>query len=118
MDTHEILKEFAERFVEKHFRDRFLHEAKKKPQDLHTRICHEIEKVFSSRYTGRSITYKPEDQCLMLSGNKIEDTTWALAEKQMGLGDGLLIIDATGRKFHAETEAQKNNPSKMYNGHS
>ncbi|MDH5427396.1 MAG: hypothetical protein OEY57_04400 [Nitrospirota bacterium] len=118
MDTHEILKEFAKRFVEKHFRDRFLHEAKKKPQDLHTRICHEIEKVFSSKFAGGSITYQLEDKCLILSGNKIEETTWALAEKQMGLGNGLLIIDATEGKFYAETESGPRNPSKIYSGQS
>ena len=118
MDRDEILKEFTERFVEKHFCDRFLHEAKKKPQDLHTRICQGIEKVFSSRYAGGSITYQPEDKCLVLSGNKIEETTWALAQKKMGLGDGLLIFDATGRKFYAETEGEKNNPSQIYSGHS
>ncbi len=93
-----------------------MHEAKKKPGDLHARICHEIEKIFSSKYTGGSITYQPEDQCLRLSGNKLEETTWALAEKHMGLGDGLLIIDATGRKFYAETESGPHNPSKVYTG--
>ena len=118
MDTHEILKEFAERFVEKHFRERFLHEAKKKPGNLHTRICHGIDKVFSARYIGGSIAYHHEDQCLILSGNKIEETTWALAEKQMGTGNGVLIIDATGRKFYAETEAESHKPSKFYEGHS
>ena len=114
MDRDEILKEFTIRFVEKNFRDRFLYEAKKKPGDLHARICHEIAKVFSSRYAGGSITYQPEDQCLVLSGNKIEETTWALAQKQMGLGDGMLIIDATARKFYAETECEKKNPSQIY----
>ena len=75
MDKDEILKEFTKRFVEKHFRDRMLHEAKKKPGDLHTRICHGIEKIFSSRYAGGSITYQHEDQCLVLSGNTMEETT-------------------------------------------
>jgi len=118
MDKGEILKEFTGRFVAKHFQDRFLDEAKKKPGNLHTRICHGIDKVFSARYIGDSITYHHEDLCLMLSGNKIEETTWALAEKQMSTGNGVLIIDGTGRKFFAETEAEKNNPSKIYSGHS
>jgi len=118
MDKQEILKKFAERFVEKHFRDRFLHEAQKKPQDLHSRICHGIEKVFNSKFTGGSITYHLADKCWILAGNEMKETTWALAEKQMGLGNGLLIIDATGRKFHAETEAESHNPSKIYAGHS
>ena len=118
MDKDEILKEFTERFVGKHFRDRFLHEAKKKPQDLHARICHGIEKVFSAKYVGGSITYRDEDQCLMLSGNYIEETTQALAEKEMRLSDELLIIDATGRKFYAETEATIGSPSALYGGHS
>lgn len=118
MDKDETPKEFTERFVEKHLRDRFLHEAKKKPQNLHTRICHGIENAFNSKCAESSITYQLKDQCLILAGNSIEETTWALAEKQMGLGDGLLIIDTTGKKFHAETETEKNNPSKIYSGHS
>ena len=118
MDRDEILKEFTERFVEIHFHDRFRHEAKKKPGDLCARICHGIEKIFSSKYAGNSVTYQPEEHCLMLSGHAMQETTWALAEKQMGLGDGLLIIDATGKKFHAETESEKNNPSQVYSGYS
>lgn len=118
MGTESILKEFAEEFVEKHFRERFLHEAKKRPRDLHTRICHGIEKVFNPKYLGCPIQYQAEDKCLVLSGNRLEATTWALAEHQMGLGNGLLIIDATGRKFYAETEAGLRHPSKVYGGHS
>jgi hypothetical protein len=118
MDKDEILKKFAGRFVEKNSHDRMLHEAKKKPQDLHTRICHGIEKVFSSKYAGSSITYQLEDKCLILSGNNIEETTWALAEKQMGLGNGLLIIDSTGGKFYEETESGARSLSKIYGGQS
>ena len=91
---------------------------KKNPQDLHARIYHEIEKAFNSKYARYSITYQPNDKCLILSGNTIEDTTWALSEKKIGLGDALLIIDATGRKFYAETEAGSHNPSKIYSGQS
>ena len=118
MDINETLNEFVELFVEKDFRDRFLHEAKKRPRDLHTRICHRIEKIFGSKYIGGSVSYQPEDKCLVLSGSKIEETTWALAEQQMGMGGGLLVIDATGRKFYAETEAELRHPSKVYCGHS
>lgn len=113
--THaEILEIFARHFVTKAFRSRFIHEAIKKPSKLHYRICHHIDDVFPSEFRGHTVRFKSGDPCLVLGwSSSIQETTWGEAAKEMNIGGGLLIIDCTGRKFHAETEAD---PSELWGG--
>jgi hypothetical protein len=107
MTTTEILTTFAALFVKKSFRTRFLHEALKRPQRLHSRICHRITEVFPDDYKDCRVHFMPDAKCLLLDWSPaIHETTWAEAAKQIGMGGGLLIIEASGRKFYAETEGE------------
>ena len=113
----ETLTNFANNYVNKDFRARFVHEALKKPNDLHRRICHDIEKVFDRKYKNKQHTFKSTDICLFLGWfNIIKELTWKEAEEIMAEGGGgFLVINTEGTKFYAETEAY---PSENYAGNS
>ena len=115
MDNLEILTSFSDRFVRKDFRDRFLHEAMKNPRELHRRICHDIEKVFDSRFKGQPASFQPSDQCLFLGwSSPIVTLPWAEAKAKMDSGGGgHLAIKIDGSAFYAETEAY---PAVVYAG--
>ncbi len=117
MNEVEIITKFSRNFVKKKFRERFVHEALKKPNDLHRRICHEISKVFDESYEGKHISFMDEDQCIFLSWNSpIYKTTWKDAKEIMSSGGGgYLVIKADSSGFYAETEAY---PAIIYSGSS
>jgi hypothetical protein len=105
MNSSESLLCFSTNFVNEEFRERFVREATKKPEKLLARICHSIDEVFPSRYRGKVVNFEPKQNCLMLGPKvRFEEVTWADAQRSMGFGNGLLVIDASGRKFYAETE--------------
>jgi hypothetical protein len=107
MDHSEVLAIFANRFVRKEFRERFLHEVMKRPKDLHSRICHDIEKVFDSRYKSQPPRFQPSDQCLFLGWfSPITVISWTEAQAEMKTGGGgYLVIKSDGSAFYAETES-------------
>ena len=107
MEQLEVLDLFASRFVQKPFRERFVHEAMKKPMDLHRRICHDIENVFDTKYRDRTVSLNDEDHCLFLGWpSKLTTKTWKEAKEQMSSGGGgYLVIKADASSFYAETEA-------------
>jgi len=115
MDQTEILALFAQRFVRREFRKRFLHEATKKPVALHRRICHDMEKVFDPKYRNQTGRFQPSDQCLLLGWfTAIKLTSWEEAQATMATGGGgYLAIRIDGASFHAETEAY---PAVVYAG--
>jgi hypothetical protein len=114
MTPTETLEAFASCFVIEGFRSRFLHEAIKKPDKLHGRICHHIDDVFPEKYRGHLVRFKDDDPCLVLGwGRGIRESTWGEAAHFMSRGGGLLVIDSTGRKFYAETEAL---PTEIWGG--
>jgi len=115
MDHFEVLTIFSSRFVRKEFRARFLHEATKRPVDLHRRICHDIEKVFDHRYKSQAPNFQPSDQCLFLGwSSPIKVISWAEAQATMeGSGGGYLVIKSDGSAFYAETESY---PATAYAG--
>jgi hypothetical protein len=117
MTEIEIIQKFAKAFVKKRFRDRFVHEAIKKPNDLHRRICHDISKVFDDSFKGQSISFKNDEKCLFLGWSKpVIQTTWKDAKETMSSGGGgYLVIKADGTGFYAETEAY---PATIYAGSS
>lgn len=117
MSEIEIITKFAKDFVKKNFRDRFVHEAMKRPKDLHRRICHDISKVFDDSFKGQSISFRNDEKCLFLGwSNPIVQITWKEAEKNMSSGGGgYLVIKAGGTGFYAETEAY---PAIIYSGSS
>ena len=111
----ETLATFAANFVVPEFRERFIHEALKKPQRLHQRICHRIETVFPVKYQGATALFSPDEACLLIgwgqtviektSWSEVEKTSWSEVEKMKGAG-GILVLDISGRKFYAETEGE------------
>jgi len=107
MITTEALEIFADKFVKKGFRDRFVHEAIKKPARLMTRVCHHISEVFEDRFRNGPCTLKPDDQCFLfeLTGRHHE-ASWSTAAQQIdtGGGGGYLVIEVTGHKFYAQSE--------------
>lgn len=106
MKTRETLEIFAKNFVLPEFRERFVHEALKKPVKLHSRICHRMEEIFPSQYQDQTVPFTPDGPCLYLGwGPELEELTWSEAAKKVGLG-GILIIDISGHKFYAETEGE------------
>ena len=115
MENKEILSNFANSFVNKSFRTRFVHEAIKRPNDLHRRICHEMEKVFDIKYKNRTHAFANEEPCLFLGWfSNIKELTWKEAEEIMAEGGGgYLVINTKGTKFYAETEDY---PSEKYSG--
>jgi len=117
MELLETLAIFADRFVQKAFRERFVHEAIKKPIDLHRRICHDIEKVFDAKYKGQPASFKENDNCLFLGWfSPVTAMTWKEAKENMsGGGGGYLVVKSDGTAFYAETEAY---PSVPYAGRS
>jgi hypothetical protein len=105
MNATDTLTAFAAHFVKENLRERFLHEALKKPTKLQARICHGINELFPEQYKNGSAHFEPETPCLLLGRrSKFEETTWREASKQIGFGDGVLVISSTGRQFYAETE--------------
>ena len=105
MNTLEVLTTFAESFVIAELRGRFVHEAMKKPEKLHYRICHQMGGLFSEQCRNESVQYQDNDLCLLLGWNaNLKGTTWGEAVKDLGMGGGVLIIDGSGKKFLAESE--------------
>lgn len=106
MSSREVLAAFADRFVEPRLRDRFVHEALKKPQALHRRICHDIAELFGDQYRGRSAPFADSEAFLFLGwSTPLESMDWRTAKKRMSAGGGgYLAIKADGSAFYAETE--------------
>ena len=72
MNTQSRLEEFASRFVLASFRQRFVHEALKKPQKLHQRICYRIDEVFPDRYKGGASPFRWGDSVFPIAGTDFD----------------------------------------------
>ena len=117
MVDRETLEAFASTFIRPEFRDRFAHEATKKPDKLLARVCHNPCDLFEASLTSGSCTYEPTDLCLILfRPGGFKTSTWAEAFRAMGLGNGFLVIGVGGGKFYAETEASRGAPSVVFAG--
>jgi len=117
MGDKEIFEAFALTFVRPEFRDRFVHEAAKKPEKLLARVCHNPDDLFEASLASGRCSYDPSELCLILSSpSGFRAATWAEADRAMGLGDGFLAIGSFGGKFYAETEASKGAPSVRFAG--
>lgn len=99
-----MLKEFADRFVNEEFRERFLHEAARKPSKLNERVCHQIECLFDKKYKNGAPIFAQEETCIVLTSGGQKTLPWSKASLLLGIGEGVLIISESGRKFVAETE--------------
>ena len=117
MDIKLALEAFAQRYVVVGFRERFVHEATKRPAKLHARICHNIGDVLPPSLAGGTPAFTRQDRCLALDGPRaFRSTTWGELQRKIGLGEGLLVVGLGGSRFYAETEAVKGGPSVVY-GH-
>lgn len=108
MDDRSAIEAAAQRFVLAPFRDRFVHEALRKPARLMTRIAHQIDAVFERRFRGGSTACPAKAPCLFfeLTGRR-QSTTWGLAMDLVRRGGGgVLLIDASGRSFFAQAEGE------------
>ena len=100
------LAEFANRFIEPRLRERFVHEALKKPKALHRRVCHSMSELFGEKFRGQSANFENSDTCLFLGwSSPFEIIDWHTAKKSMSAGGGgYLVIKVDGSAFYAETE--------------
>ncbi|GEM_PF-4651194 len=108
MDERSAIEAAAQRFVLSTFRDRFVHEALRRPERLMTRICHQIDAVFERRFRGGSTACPAQAPCLFfeLTGRR-SWTTWGLAMDLVRRGGGgFLVIDGSGRGFFAQAEGE------------
>ena len=117
MKNSKPLKTFSEKFILATARERFLHEAKNKPQRLLERICHSADELLDKSLTGNRFKLKEANEYLMLSVKKgFISITGKQVFTLMGSGEGALIISVDGEDFYAETEAAKGKPSIQYSG--
>lgn len=108
MDERATIEAAASRFVRAAFRERFVHEALKKPERLMARVAHEIDAVFERRFRGGRPGPAASGACLLfeLTGRR-RVTTWRDAMDQVGRGGGgFLVIAESGRCFFAEAEGE------------
>jgi hypothetical protein len=92
-------------FVETTFRDRFVHEASKKPSKLRARVCHEINRVFQARYKAGLVRGLAGESWYLLDNNTaFRQCSWGEVSSLMRLGIGILAISENGDKFYAESE--------------
>jgi hypothetical protein len=106
MNEDQAFSNAAANFVKHEVRERFVHEARKKPAKLIGRIAHDIESVFQSKFRDGGCSQCGDDECLILSINgRIEQSSWRAAQARISQGGGgILVIDASGRSFVAQSE--------------
>ncbi|MEO0415286.1 MAG: hypothetical protein AAF226_10080 [Verrucomicrobiota bacterium] len=120
MDIRLRLEEFAGRFVLASFRERFVHEALKKPTKLHERICHQIDDVFPTRYRGGSLPFKAGDSVFPIIGTDrdcVDECKWEDIADREATGYGFLVASHDLIHFYAETESELGFPYKTYSDH-
>jgi hypothetical protein len=112
----DFLEQFAKAFVEPDFRERFVHEAIKKPERLATRICHSIEEIFPPSYAGNRSPFNADDLCVPISGTNsdFQQFRWSDLAFYIDRGAGILIASAQADSFYAETETQYRSPYRIY----
>ena len=121
MNSEELLAHFARNHVRPEFRERFMHEALKKPGKLQSRICHSITDVFSERYRHGLCPFSEEDPCVPITGTGVEhleQRPWSEVRYLATPGFGLLAISSDGREFIAETEFENGHSSVTYSSKS
>jgi hypothetical protein len=120
MKTLSQLEEFAGRFVLAPFRERFVHEALKKPSKLHERICHRIEEIFPTRYRNGQLPFRSGDLVFPIIGTSHDcegEVDWDIVSDREGTGYGFLVASADLLHFYAETESGLGSPYRTYSNH-
>ena len=110
----EIPQPFLERFVLEPMRRRVEHEWRKKPDKLHSRICHAASDLFDARFLTGEASFESDEEVFVLAGGHPVSLKYSEAEAELGSGSGVLIVAASGEKFVAETESTKGTPFVVY----
>ena len=116
-DHRQLLETFTSKHVRRDFRERFIHEAFKKPGKLQSRIFHRIHDVFADSYRDRTCPFGPDEICIPITGTGVdsfEKYRWAEIQGKATPGFGLLVISSDGSRFYAETEHDYRCPSIVY----
>ena len=113
LNLKSLLDTFASRYVVKSMRDRFVHEAIKRPQKFYQRLCN--GGVFEERFLGRP-DHIPQAQhylSFLSAGYEIISGTDFLLYA-MSAGDGGLVMSLDAQWFWACDEAGQRQPAKHY----
>ena len=92
------LAKFADACVVSSIRERFIHEALKRPSKLHERICHHTAELLEPRFCGGSTTFNPEEQCLILrDATGFKEIAWREIQRSVAVhfhqsGPGVLPL--------------------------
>ena len=105
-DLRATLTAFAGHFVVVAFRERFVHEALKKPRRLHARVCHELPAWLAPPCGAGDAGFQAAQACWSLVRPGVwVAISWADARERLSAGGGgHLVIAAGGERFHAESE--------------
>ena len=100
------LAKFADACVVSSIRERFIHEALKRPSKLHERICHHTAELLEPRFCGGSTTFNPEEQCLILRDvTGFKEIAWKEIERSVEGFGGILVISLSRSRFYCESES-------------
>jgi hypothetical protein len=100
-----VVSFFAEHCIAPECRDRFIHEAAKRPDRLHGRICHHAAETFQPRFLSGSVAFAHDERCLFLESAKgFHESSWSEINRKTGLHGGLLVLSLEESKFYAESE--------------
>ncbi len=106
MNLETALVSASQYFVRKEHRERFIHEATRKPEKLMARVCHQIDQLFEDRFSGKTCAPCITNECIIFTlTGRMKISTWseALEIVERG-GGGFLVIDETGKHFLAQSE--------------
>lgn len=100
------LATFVTHCVQAPMRERFVHEAAKRPDKLDKRICHHAHELFLAKVHNGKVTFVADEPCLVLNSTKgFQEMLWRDIEGKTGSYGGPLAISLKLQKFYAETEA-------------
>ncbi len=100
------LATFVTHCVEAPMRERFVHEAAKRPDKLAKRICHHTHELFMAKFHNGKVTFDADEPCLALNSTKgFQEMLWKNIEGKIGSYSGLLISSLQSPQFYAGTEA-------------
>lgn len=112
-EIESILETFAQRYIRREFRSRFLHEAEKKPYRLESRVCHRAEQLFDEQLKAKPKSLPQSGECLILYSSGFSIEAWSACDANL-LADGGLVISHGGSWFWARSELGKGMPGIDY----
>lgn len=115
-DLERLLQAFAQRYIRKAFISRFMHEAAKRPQQLHARVCHTPEQLFEDRFKGSPAGLPGTGEFVTLENTGFWIGTWERCEVSLLVAHGGLVIAQGGAWFWARSEPTRQRPGAEYHG--